>query len=502
MPATTEKRRRHSLVAAALSALLPGLGDVYGGRWRRGVVLVAASATIAMAAMVAWRLDAARILELAVQPKVLWIVLLANLAVGVFRLFVVADAFRSLRRPAHTRLGRIMLAAAATGVLGLTAAPHVIAGAYTVDALDLLTTVFDTDGEAAAADGVLAKIQGPIIEVVPRIYIHRPPDEWRPYEDPPPSGRFPLQAIQAVPPFDTEGLDDGRITILLAGGDAGPGRGGLRTDSMMVASLDTETGTAAIFGLPRDLFAVPLPKILADTDAFAEYYDLECECFLNRLNAVYPFGRKTGLFSGEEDRGMKALEITVERLLDLPIDYYMLVDMGGFVDVVDALGGVKVNVKTPVIAEVSPYEEGGEWISIELEPGRQRLDGPEALAYVRERKSSSDYTRMQRQRCMLQAVAAEASPSRMLRVFPRVSAAIKRSTRTNIPLGILPDLVSTAAGLRSEDITTLGFVPTYYVGYDEELGKPVPEVDRIRRAVRAVLGGNPPPTRLSGAGEC
>ncbi|MFQ5517635.1 MAG: hypothetical protein ACE5E8_08670 [Acidimicrobiia bacterium] len=301
MGASSRGSKRHPLLAAALSAVLPGLGDWYAGRRRRALAFLASSALIVAGLLILWRIDATRILELAVQPRILWTLLVLNVAVAVFRLFVLADVYRSTRLPARSRLTGLAAAIAVVALVAVTAAPHVVAGAYTVEALDLLTTVFQDEASvASASDEVLFHSRGPVVEVIPRIYVHRPPDEWRPYVDPRPSGRFLLHDIQSVPPFSTEGLDDQRITILLAGGDAGPGRSGLRTDVMMVASLDTKTGAAAIFGIPRHIRGVPLPKILRGSPFLAEHYDEDCECFLGKTNAIQPFATWDGsLFRGE-----------------------------------------------------------------------------------------------------------------------------------------------------------------------------------------------------------
>jgi len=329
-----------------------------------------------------------------------------------------------------------------------------------------------------------------------------------------------------------------RITILLAGGDAGPGRGGLRTDTMMVATLDTNTGKAALFGFPRNLGQTPLPPRFATAfmeleqrlipkpdppdptqavppegadgvppeEVLVEPAPFEsCRCFPDQLNALYPFTRKwTGTFPNDIDPGMAALKETLEYLMNLKIDYYALVDMSAFVDLVDAIGGVDVYVQKPLETEVSPEREGGEWIHLEVDVGWNSLDGREALAYSRARKGSSDYTRMQRQRCMVRAVAAKAEALTLLRSFSGIVAAVEGSVVTNFPLSFAPDLMTAAANLDFDDIETVGFVPVYWAPERDYGGRPIPDVDRIRAKVRSVINeqGSPIDTVSDESPEC
>ena len=198
---------------------------------------------------------------------------------------------------------------------------------------------------------------------------------------------------------------------------------------------------------------------------------------------------------------MKVLEMTLEHLLGIEIDYYVLVDMAGFVDLVDAVGGVEVLVTDPLQAEVSPPTEGGEWVSVDVQPGLNRLSGAEALAYVRARKGSTDYVRMERQRCLLRSAAADVDALGVFRAFPAILAAVQESTTTNIPLSLLPDLVRLGAELDLDRISTVGFVPPYYAPTWNPKG-PVPDVDRIRAKVRKVLAEGTVGQSSSGDSEC
>ena len=544
MTATSTERAKRPGLAGVLSALIPGAGQWYGGRLRRAALVFLPTLILIAVAAVYWSRGAVRILELVVQPAVLWALLAVNLAVLVWREFAVIDAFnisRNGRRPGWL----------ATVVLSITivavAAPHMVFVAYDLEAIDLLESVFD-DGEVAAplfvdevpahpapfapGDSPIVSVPDPALVAPPVIITPRSTRNLifrQGLGDPEAIATWPeiiapaVEARQLMPSVDTDGLD--RITILLAGGDAGPGRGGLRTDSIMVATLDTTTGRAALMSIPRNMVQVPL-----NPDYGLAFIDLEqrltpweerrdwtddnddgvpdqfvpCNCFPDQINAIYPFTRKWhDTYPDEVDPGMATLRDSVELLLGIDIDFYALVNMSGFVRVVDALGGVRTYVTGSVETEVSPAREGEDWIKVSIRPGWRRLNGHQALAYVRERKTSSDYVRMRRQRCMLKAVAASADPVTIVARFASLSNAVKSSVRTDIPLDYVPTLVAQAAELDFDDIVTVGFVPPDYAPTGNHRNQPIPDLEAIRAKVQEILSADAAtPTETGKDTEC
>ena len=175
--------------------------------------------------------------------------------------------------------------------------------------------------------------------------------------------------------------------------------------------------------------------------------------------------------------------------MGVDIDYYALIDMAAFVDLVDAIGGIDVYVLEPLESEVSPPRDGDPWAYVKVEPGWNHLDGPQALAYARARKGSSDYARMARQRCMVKAVAAKADPITLLRSFPAIVDAIQGAVVTDIPLTFVPDLIEATAKLDPDDIETVGFTHSYWLAERDHNGKPIPDIRDIRAKVRRVFEG-------------
>ncbi|HXP14772.1 MAG TPA: LCP family protein, partial [Actinomycetes bacterium] len=421
---TPRERRGRPLVAALLSCLVPGVGQLYLGHRRRGTAMLVVTVLCMAVAVGLWS-EPTAVSRMLLQPRALLALLVADAGLLVFRVVAVVDAYLLARRdggPQPASAGwRRGAAAGLVVVLGLTAAPHAATAYYDLQAHDLLTSVFA--GEDPLWHG-------------------RPGERHE-------NGNG---LVTAIP---------GRVTVLLIGGDAGPGRRGLRTDTMIVASYELATGKVTLFGLPRNMVQVPLP------DGPAADYFAACRCFPRLLNELYAFAEdeRPDLFPNSRRPGIAAVAGAAEELLGLPIDHYALVDLLGFVDVVDALGGVTINNRKPLRIEIDRLGRPGPHPGFELQPGRHRLNGYSALAYSRSRETTSDYDRMQRQRCVIGSLARQADPARVLAAFPRLVKVLKRSVATDIPASRLPGLLE-AASDQPVKVTTVGFTPPgYNVGW-------------------------------------
>ena len=234
---------------------------------------------------------------------------------------------------------------------------------------------------------------------------------------------------------------DRRSNILLLGGDSGADRWSMRTDSMIVVSIDPVTGDAATISIPRNLPYIEFPPgsalDLFFPDGFDEYSGL--------TNAVYtwadlPANRKYS--TGGDDAGAQAIKMAIAQFLGIDIQYYVLVDMAGFVDVVDAIGGIEVYVTKQVPAPENP-DPNGEPLPAYYEVGWMHMDGDLALGYARTRKADSDYGRMARQRCVIGAITTAAtSPANLALGLPGLLDAFGDAVHTDIPRGELPTLAA------------------------------------------------------------
>jgi hypothetical protein len=172
------------------------------------------------------------------------------------------------------------------------------------------------------------------------------------------------------------------------------------------------------------------------------------------LNEVYQYAEDhPDVVPGarKNQRGPNLLKATIGGILGQPVDYYILVDMFGFADIIDAMGGVKVRITQPI-----PYGQRGDF----LPAGNRTLKGKEALWYGRSRTNSDDYTRMGRQKCLLGAIAKQADPATVLTSFDKLASAAKRTISTDIPQELLPAFVTLSSKVKNgAKIDSLPFVP-------------------------------------------
>ena len=534
--------RRLTGVASLLSALLPGAGQWWLG-WRRRALLLAlpALAVLGILAFFA-RGGAAALAEKLVQPAWLWGLLGLNAGVALLRFGAVADAWR-LEHPRGMGWGRSALRLApAIAVAAAITVPQVIVHRYTVDALDLLETVFVEPEEVPPlaqriadllAQGLSIEDLGPDLGTTSTTGSTTTAPVTTTSSAAVSTSTTAPTTTTTLPPEEALAGEIGgsRVTVLLAGGDFGPGRTDLRTDVMIVALLDLEAGKAALISVSRDLVQAPLPaawsrfntmlqvqqwheeRAYRDVVAEAEAAGVEppeqppfepCDCYYDRLNYLHVHTANwVQTFPESPDPGMEALRETMSVLLGIPIDYYALVDFAGFVDLVDAIGGIDVNATEEMHIAFSPAKEGEEPIEIDITPGRHHLDGRTALAYVRNRTGSSDSQRMLRQRCLLRDLGAELDAGTLLTRFTPIARAITASTTSTIPLGLLPDLIRVVADLGVGDIATaaIGY-PAHSRGINY-MNLPIVDAGAARATVAALLAGLADGTAAGGGdSEC
>lgn len=255
---------------------------------------------------------------------------------------------------------------------------------------------------------------------------------------------------------------DGKYNIMLLGGDAGSSRVGLRPDSISVISIDAKTGATTSIGIPRNLQRVPFSAGSPMLGPYPNGYNCGVNCLVSYLYTygeahpeLYPDAVKDGSAPGVE-----ATRDAVEGVTGLTIQYFVLIDMGGFKDLVNALGGVDIDVKErlPIGGEANA---SGQVIGATgwIETGQQHMNGRTALWYARSRQSTSDYDRMARQRQVQEAIITQFSPSNVLTKFQSVAKAGTRIVQTDIPQGMLPGFVDIASKARGQKMTDVELVP-------------------------------------------
>ena len=224
-----------------------------------------------------------------------------------------------------------------------------------------------------------------------------------------------------------------RLTILLVGADRSPSRTTNLTDTMIVASLDPVGQTVSMVSVPRDLVDVPLgngnvygPKL----NSLVEYAERHPDEF--------------------PDGGMDALRRALGALMDIDIHYQAEINLNGFRKMVDAVGGVEVDVTRAID---DPEFNGGGGFSIDV--GRHHLDGETALAYVRSRKGAgdSDFTRAIRQQQVLVALReAVTQDGSLLWELPGLLDAVGGTIKTDLPYQRLPELAAMVDEIDGDDV--------------------------------------------------
>ncbi len=260
----------------------------------------------------------------------------------------------------------------------------------------------------------------------------------------------------------------GRYNILLLGGDSGSNRFGLRPDSISVLSISAETGNAVNIGLPRNLMRFRFTEGTPIHSKFPYGYNHDCggPCLLNAVykttidnySYLYPDAHKRGSTSGIE-----ATKSAVQWVTGLKIDAYVLINMRSFTGLIDAIGGIDVNVKKalPIGGQMDCYPADNEHESIcpdamgWIEKGKQHMDGRTALWYARSRHNTNDYDRMRRQREVENIVLKKIDLQMLLFRFPAIAGASAKLIRTDIPSSSVPTLMDLAFKAKSKGLKSL-----------------------------------------------
>ncbi|MFW2333148.1 LCP family protein [Ilumatobacter sp.] len=242
-----------------------------------------------------------------------------------------------------------------------------------------------------------------------------------------------------TPPADgTEPVDPDAVTnILLLGGDEGPGRWGLRTDTMILVSVHDASGRTSLVSIPRNLTRLDFPPGTPMHDRFPDGFD-------DLANAVFPYvSTREELVTHYGRDGLQAEAVALSEAigysLDVQIDDYALVNMQGFTEVIDAVGGFTIELGERV--PLPPSLPGERPLPETIGPGLVEMDGALAIAYARSRSADSDYERMGRQRQLLAALGSQVSPSDAIRGFTTVTGVLDDAMRTSLSAGEFSDLL-------------------------------------------------------------
>lgn len=203
----------------------------------------------------------------------------------------------------------------------------------------------------------------------------------------------------------------GSVDIVIMGVDARPGEGYLtRADSIMLLNVAPGRLRVSLLSIPRDVF-IQVP-------GYGE----------QRINTINVLGEQEAPGSGPA-----LLKASLRESFGVSVERYVRLDFEGFVAVIDAVGGVDIDVPKLIVDYEYPTADGGV-MTVRFEPGRQHMDGERALQYARTRHQDDDYQRAARQQQVLDALLHRLTDPRYVYTWPRVLAAIQAHTDTDMTI--------------------------------------------------------------------
>ena len=244
-----------------------------------------------------------------------------------------------------------------------------------------------------------------------------------------------------------------KATIMIMGVDEREGDVG-RSDTLMVATIDPIKNEASLLSIPRDT-RVAIPR---------NGYD--------KINAAYAYG------------GEKLTQRTVEDFLGVRIDHYVIINTHAFQKIVDAIGGIDINVEKRMYYE-DPWDDDGGLI-IDLRPGMQHMDGKTAVTYVRYRDEEGDIGRVKRQQKFMRACVDAVTTPAILPRLPGIISSVIDSVKTDLSVRQMLEFIGTLKQAQAKGLRT-DMVPGRPL-YIEGISYWIPDMEQLRRNIVNALG--------------
>jgi len=395
-----------------------------GGRKKLGAFVLTISVGLLLIAAYVGLTRRDSILAFAVSPRQLLIATAAVVVLGVGWIWIVVASHKLLRPVSMTYTGRLVGSMFVGLLCFAIAVPTTVAAQTVMAQRDLVGSVFQSEGNSKSAT---------------RPKVDNNKDPW---------------------------ANTPRLNLLLLGADDGVGRTGVRTDTVIVASIDTKTGDTALISLSRNWMRMPFPE---DSPLHKIYPDGYWDPSLGNveqpeyyLDSMYDNVPKAhpGVLGQTDNMGADVVKLAASAALGLDIDYYMQVNLAGFRQIIDAVGGITVNVnyRVPIGGDYGdgPGSNTAKKPSGYIEPGpNQKLDGYHALWFARGRYGLSDPSRQERQRCTIHALVNSVNPATLVTKYNEIAAAGKQVLRTDIPQEILGAFIQLGLKVKSAKVTNV-----------------------------------------------
>ncbi|WP_162450899.1 LCP family protein [Phytoactinopolyspora mesophila] len=430
---------------AVLGVLIPGVGLIAAGRRRIGYVILGGFLLgLAVVGFYMWRAGQVRLARLGADADRVNLIGYGLLGVAAVWLLIAVVSFYLLEPPRLHVAQRLLAVVIVIAVAAAVVTPMGIGSHYAFTQRDFIQSVFPDEEERHSL-------------TIPPAATNE--DPW---------------------------AGEQRVNVLLLGSDGGADRDGVRADTIMVASVDTVSGDTALFSIPRNLQHTPFPEgplrdVYPDGYRGAPEAEFWVSSIYNNIPAEFP-----EYFEDIDNPGAEATKLAVGEALGLNIDYYVMVNLDGFQALVNALGGVVIDVPYPIPMGTQATSWGTctparDWID---EGEQQHLTGGQALWFARARCGpppvSDDYERMRRQRCLLGAIAEQTNPFTLLTRYLHLESAVRDNIKTDIGRQRLEDFAELALRVQEAEIRSLPFT-------NEIIQYHSPDFDLIREFVQESL---------------
>jgi LCP family protein required for cell wall assembly len=477
-------------IAALLSFLFPGVGQIYAGDLRKGVLWAIPMILIVLGFI--WLIigPTKSIVDLITNPQTRVAILVFNVAHFMYHVAAMVDAYSVAKAERYRGFSRTsstapivlatlvavsMLLHGAFGVVGQTAD-----GLFNIVGVghpDVLTSFTPRPLQTPSITPVTATptpdtTAGPSGSVEPT---------------PVPSGSVgPSPTPRACPQANYAGwapAEDGRLNILLSGSDSrsdeGAGTNSIRTDSMMLLSIEIATCKAALFSFPRNMNCdLRYPDWFHIALENGQDYP-DCLNYLWRSAAANPNNYPGSEGIGPEcqaqfdcERGWRALTGAIQNFANRKIDGVIAVNLKGFVALVNALPGHGVWIDVPYKLVDLPgpcpgqpektcayYDSQQNIMPVDFDPGCQFLNGEEALAFARSRHQDDDYQRGRRQQIFLQQVRKQLDPLALFANMGNLVAAAEQNLFMTFSQTDFSNLAQIASHVDADRLYRVDFAP-------------------------------------------